>query len=127
MDPLALASFLNPQSLQAAADPTSKLSQAADAGRAPGDTELNGAARDFEAMLIYSLMKSINETSTEGGWLGNDTVGDWGLQAVSSTMAASGGFGLADRILEQLARSPAETEMPASSETSESGKPGPAI
>ncbi len=60
-----------------------------------------GAARDFEALLISQILKSVHE---EGGWLGSseDDAGEaavgLGEEQLARTMAASGGLGLSKLI-----------------------------
>lgn len=59
--------------------------------------KVSGAARDFEALLLGQILRSVHE---EGGWLGSDeddageaAVG-LGEEQLARTMAASGGLGL---------------------------------
>jgi Rod binding domain-containing protein len=59
------------------------------------------AARDFEALLLGQILKSVHE---EGGWLGggDDDAGEaavgLGEEQLARTMAASGGLGLSKLI-----------------------------
>jgi Rod binding domain-containing protein len=73
-------------------------------GRSKSDhaeDKVAGAARDFEALLIGQILKSVHE---EGGWLGSgdDDAGEaavgLGEEQLARTMATSGGLGLSKLI-----------------------------
>lgn len=73
------------------------------AHRALGKTEK--AAQDFEAVLLGSLLQSLQKAFSgfgEDGALGSGDYGYLGVQALASGMAANGGIGIARMILEQL-------------------------
>jgi Rod binding domain-containing protein len=72
-----------------------------------GGNKIAGAAKDFEALLLGQILKSVHE---EGGWLGTDdddaseaAVG-FGEEQLARVMAASGGLGLS-KIVESGVRS----------------------
>lgn len=66
------------------------------------------AARDFEAILLRSLLeplqKSFSTISGESNDAGHDDYQYMATEAFAAAMAASGGFGLADMITKQLVR-----------------------
>ena len=71
---------------------------------------LKRAAREFEALLVNQLLRSVRESSA-GGWMGGE--GETGKlmvevaeQQLARTIAAQGGLGLADLIVEGLAAEP---------------------
>ncbi len=81
------------------------LPPASAAGQArPADdpAKVRDAARQFEALLIGQILRSVRES--EGSWLGNgrDSAGDCATelaeQQLASVLAAQGGLGLADLI-----------------------------
>jgi len=63
------------------------------------------AARDFEGILLGSLLDSLQNTfsgtSDEDGAAGSSTYGLMGTQALASAIAARGGIGIAQLILHQ--------------------------
>ncbi len=67
----------------------------------PGTSKVAGAAKDFEALLLTQILKSVHE---EGGWLGTneDDAGDaaigLGEEQLARVMANSGGLGLSKLI-----------------------------
>ena len=68
---------------------------------APKDdpAKIQDAARQFEALLIGQMMKSMHDS--EGGWLGTgddesaSSAMEYGQEMFAQSMAASGGLGLA--------------------------------
>ena len=60
------------------------------------------AAKQFEALLVGQLMKSMQDS--EGGWLGtgddqsSSAAMEYGQEAFAQAMAASGGLGLAKMV-----------------------------
>ena len=66
------------------------------------------AAKQFEALLIGQMMKSINDS--EGGWLGtgddesSQSAMQYGTEVFAQAMAQNGGLGLADLIAKGLQR-----------------------
>jgi len=71
--------------------------------RPPDDpVRVKDAARQFEALLIAQMMKSMHDS--EGGWLGtgsddsSSSAMEYGQEIFAQSMANSGGLGLADLI-----------------------------
>jgi Rod binding domain-containing protein len=67
-------------------------------------TKAEKAARDFEAVLLGSLLSSLQKTfaGTPGGNSSeNSNYAAMGTQALASAMAARGGLGIAQLILRQ--------------------------
>jgi Rod binding domain-containing protein len=98
-----------------AAKPTTEASEAA------RSRKLRQAAEDFESILIASWWKSMKESflgsdESEEGFanLGFDELS---IQAVSSALAASGGFGIARLLLRQL-----EPELSSTQPENQAGK-----
>jgi Rod binding domain-containing protein len=64
------------------------------------------AARDFEAFLLSSLLRSLRQTvsgdSGENAGPGQDDYSYMGTQALASALAAAGGIGLARLIVQRL-------------------------
>jgi flagellar protein FlgJ len=71
--------------------------------RPPDDPEkVKSAAKQFEALLIGQMMKSMHDSSG-GGWLstGDESASsamEYGQEIFAQSMANSGGLGLADMI-----------------------------
>jgi flagellar protein FlgJ len=73
------------------------------AARTPDDPEkIKGAAKQFEALLIGQMMKSMHDS--EGGWLGtgddesSSSAMEYGQEIFAQSMAQSGGLGLSNMI-----------------------------
>ena len=68
--------------------------------------KIRDAARQFEALLVGQMMKSMHDS--EGGWLGtgDDQSGsaamEYGQEAFAQAMANSGGLGLANMVVRGL-------------------------
>jgi flagellar protein FlgJ len=68
--------------------------------------KIRDAARQFEALLVAQMMKSMHDS--EGGWLGTgddesaSAAMEYGQEAFAQAMANSGGLGLADMIARGL-------------------------
>lgn len=68
------------------------------------------SARQFEALLIGQIMRSMRESA--GGWLGTDadqagsSMAEFAEQQMAQLLSNNGGFGLASLIEQGLARSP---------------------
>lgn len=66
-------------------------------------------AGQFESLLIGMMLKSMRESSG-GGWLGTgdeqslSSISDLAEQQVAQSLAASGGFGLAEMVVEGVER-----------------------
>lgn len=78
------------------------------AGKASHDTpeKLQKAAKEFEAVIIGQMLKSVRESSFGGGWGTEDQSGAVALemaeQQMSMMLAANGGLGLARLITKGL-------------------------
>jgi flagellar protein FlgJ len=88
-------------------DTTQALSPSAKAPN-PHDSpeKIQKAAKDFEALLIGQMLKSVRESSFGGGWGTSDQSGDVALdmaeQQLAQLMASNGGLGLAKVITQGL-------------------------
>jgi flagellar protein FlgJ len=78
--------------------------------RTPDDpAKVKDAARQFEALLIGQMMKSMRDS--EGGWLGtgdddsSSSAMEYGQEIFAQSMAQSGGLGLANLIASGLQKS----------------------
>lgn len=69
-------------------------------------SRLHKAAQEFEGILLASLWKSMQKSSfksKEQGFLGGgETLQDWGIHVMASSLAASGGMGIARMMIQQL-------------------------
>jgi peptidoglycan hydrolase FlgJ len=81
----------------------------ASAARPVDDPEkIKSAAKQFEALLIAQMMKSMRDS--EGGWLGtggdesSSAAMEYGQEVFAQAMSAGGGLGLANMIAQGLAR-----------------------
>ena len=77
------------------------------AARKPDDpAKVKDAAKQFEALLIGQMMKSMHDS--EGGWLGtgdddsSSSAMEYGQEIFAQSMAKSGGLGLANLITKGL-------------------------
>ena len=68
--------------------------------------KLQKAAKEFEALIIGQMLKSVRESSFGGGWGTQDQAGDVALemaeQQMSQMLASNGGLGLARLITKGL-------------------------
>jgi Rod binding domain-containing protein len=70
--------------------------------------KIQEAARQFEALLISQMMKSMRDS--EGGWLGTDeddadsSTMEYGQEIFSQALANNGGLGLAKLVVDGLKR-----------------------
>jgi peptidoglycan hydrolase FlgJ len=83
------------------------LAGATAAAPKPDDpAKVKDAAKQFEALLIGQMMKSMNES--EGGWLGtgdddsSSSAMEYGQEIFAQSMAQGGGLGLAKMIANGL-------------------------
>lgn len=82
--------------------------QLGSAAKAAHDTpaKLEKAAKDFEALIIGQMLKSVRESSFGGGWGTVDQSGDvaveMGEQQMAQMLASNGGLGLARLITKGL-------------------------
>jgi len=86
------------------------LADATAAAHKPDDpAKVKDAAKQFEALLIGQMMKSMNDS--EGGWLGTgdddsaSSAMEYGQEIFAQSMAQSGGLGLANLIANGLQKS----------------------
>jgi Rod binding domain-containing protein len=90
--------------LAAGADPTSMAKKPKD-----DPTKVLNAAKQFEALLVSQMMKSMQDA--EGGWLGtgedqsSSAAMEYGQEAFAQAMSASGGLGLAKMVAAGLQKS----------------------
>ena len=89
------------------ADPTSARRHPPGHGAAQGRSgQDQGAAKQFEALLIGQMMKSMHDS--EGGWLGTgddesaSSAMEYGQEIFAQAMAASGGLGLSALVAKGL-------------------------
>ena len=110
MDPMGLASsapFLgSPEALEFMAQSKTAELQAPQGNRGSEKSRLRKAAQDFEGILLASLWKSMQKSSFKSkdqGFLGGgETIQDWGLHVMASSLAASGGMGIARMLIREL-------------------------
>jgi len=68
--------------------------------------KIKDAARQFEALLLGQMMKSMRDS--EGGWLGTDeddasaSAMEYGQEMFAQSLASRGGLGLADLVVKGL-------------------------
>ncbi len=73
--------------------------------------KIKDAAKQFEALLIGQMMKSMRDS--EGGWLGtgedesSSSAMEYGQEIFAQAMASNGGLGLASLIAAGLQKPPA--------------------
>ena len=80
----------------------------------PKDTpeKILNAAKQFEALLVAQLMKTMQDN--EGGWLGtgddqsSSAAIEYGQEAFAQAMSANGGLGLAKMVADGLQRAAKE-------------------
>ena len=88
-------------------------------GPSPAELKrLRGAAREFEAMLIQHMLRSARESSLKGRAIApGATEGfhrDLADQELARAVTASGGFGLADLLVQGLSRQAGGRKMSSS-------------
>ena len=99
---------ITPATLSAAAQPAGTPPKPAQPKDDPA--KVYGAARQFEALLIGQMMKSMRDS--EGGWMGTDeddagaSAMDYGQEMFAQSMAKGGGLGLAKLIAKGLTGPP---------------------
>ena len=90
----------------------------------PEKSHLRKAAEEFEGILLASMWKSMQESSfksKEQGFLGGgETLQDWGIHVMASSLAASGGMGIARMLIQEL--EPAVSADEGDSRENEGGK-----
>jgi len=73
-----------------------------------GKMKAEKAAQDFEAVLLGSLLESLQKSfagPSEGATVGSDNYALMGTQALAGAMSAHGGIGIARMILHQWQQS----------------------
>lgn len=88
--------------------PVSPSTALAPAASQPKDdpAKVLDAARQFEALLLGQMMKSMRDS--EGGWMGTDqddassSAMEYGQEMFAQSMATQGGFGLAKMVVAGL-------------------------
>lgn len=85
--------------------------------RPPDDpAKIKDAAKQFEALLIGQMMKSMSDA--EGGWLGTgdddsaSSAMEYAQESFAQALAANGGLGISDMVAKGLENSPAATAPP---------------
>ena len=72
------------------------------------------SARDFEALMIGNMLKTVRESSLGSGWGTEDQAGSVALemaeQQISQMMASQGGLGLARLISKGLEQKPSASQ-----------------
>ena len=88
---------------------------------------LNQAAHEFEGQMLKELLKPMTESNGLTGNDGNDylgtndgVLGEFASEALGRALSQKGGFGIADKIVAQLAHS--DTQDPAPNHTTLSGR-----
>jgi Rod binding domain-containing protein len=74
----------------------------------PAKSKAEKAAQDFEAVLLGSLLESLQKTfagSSEDSLVGSSSYAQMGTQALAAAMSAHGGIGIARLILQQWKQS----------------------
>lgn len=85
---------------------SSQSSAGADAPPKDDPVKVKNAAKQFEALLIGQMMKSM--TDSEGGWLGtgedqaSSSAMEYAQEMFAQSMASSGGLGLANLVSKGL-------------------------
>lgn len=91
--------------------PVSRITKSNSARDTP--EKVQKAAKEFEALLIGQMLKSVRESSFGGGWGTGDQAGDVALemaeQQMSQLLASNGGLGLARVITKGLEQHLAKT------------------
>ena len=92
--------------------PTNGISDGGLASKAPSGPEsrrqITESAKQFEALLIGQIMRSMRESS--GGWLGTGedkagaTMAEYAEQQMAQLLSTNGGFGLASLIEQGLSQ-----------------------
>jgi Rod binding domain-containing protein len=88
---------------------TSPQANAALTAKPPAlDPRIQKAARDFEAIFVRQMLKSVEKTTAAGAGTepaaGEKTYGSMIVGALSDAISNAGGLGLADEIEKNLAR-----------------------
>jgi Rod binding domain-containing protein len=103
----------------------SKLIQSAAQRPEPGRTsaaepaDASGVAREFEALLLAQVLKSMRAAGQDAGWLGTDgdsslsALSEMGEQLLAQSWSRSGGIGLASLLERAFQRSTGPTVVPA--------------
>ena len=85
---------------------------ASSANGANDTAKIKGAARQFEALLIGQMLKSMRDS--EGGWLGtgddeaSSSAMEYAQEMFAQSLSANGGLGMANLVMKGL-KTPDET------------------
>ena len=98
-------------STHAAAVPHGAVGATAGAAQAQQNPRLVSAAHEFEAQLMKEMMKPLTKGSAPGDSGDEDdedagsngALGEFASEALARALSQDGGFGIADRIIHQLA------------------------
>jgi Rod binding domain-containing protein len=82
-------------------DALSAVTPASMAAASPAPTKIEGAAKQFEALMIAQMLRTARE-NTEDGNSSSSTMLDVADQQFSQVLANNGGLGLAKMIVEGL-------------------------
>jgi peptidoglycan hydrolase FlgJ len=86
---------------------------------APADPKIEGAAKQFEALLLGQILKSVRESASSGALGGGDAASDSAMgfaeEQLAQALSARGGIGLANLITQGFAQ-----KAPTSSDSSSS-------
>ena len=91
-----------------------------------GEGALRETAKQFEALFIQMMMKSMREASFKSDLLqsdSQDTYQDMFDKEVSVSLAQRGGFGLADMLTQQLGKTPSKEAAAETNESKPTAKP----
>ncbi len=87
-------------------DPLSSIAPATMDAAAPPQTKVEGAAKQFEALMIAQMLRTARE-NTEDGDSSSSTMLDLADQQFSQVLANNGGMGLAKLVVKGLNQSQA--------------------
>ncbi len=85
----------------------------------PNPKKLSEAAKQFEALMISQMMKSVRDSS-DSGWLsdgdeaGEDSSTGMAEEQFAQAMASSGGLGLAQMVIKTMSHGEGDTSTPKS-------------
>jgi Rod binding domain-containing protein len=97
-------------------EPVQDAAQAISVSAPPHNGKAEKAARDFEAVMLATLLEPLQKSfggSLEDGSIGSGEYGSMGTQALATAMAERGGIGIARLVLRHLE----DTKVPTSQGT----------
>lgn len=73
------------------------------------DSKLATAAHEFEGMMLQEMLKGLNfgdspDAASESSGGATESIRTFGTEAMAKAIAAHGGFGLANQIIQQVTR-----------------------